>query len=628
MCGIFGAFATDAGRPASREVLLAMGQSLSHRGPDADGFHLDGELGMGMRRLSIIDLATGDQPIANEDQTVWLVFNGEIYNYQTLRTELVRRGHHFATASDTEVLVHLYEDHGEAFVERLRGMFAYALWDTRRRVLLLGRDRLGIKPLYYAETRAGLVFGSELKAILQSPWVGRRLSSSGIEAYLRWGYVPDPWSILADVRKLPPGHTLAVQHGRPGRLQRYWDPTDAFRNPGTIRSEEDAAERLEELLADAVRSHLVSDVPLGAFLSGGLDSTTVVSLMAREAGARVRTFSIGFREPAFDESAYARRVAEWFETDHHELIVEPDDLGALDEILGAFDEPFADPSAIPTYFVSRLARRHVKVALSGDGGDELFAGYDRYVADHQRRVLGLVGDARLGAPLRYLSEAMAEGTPGKNYLYNLSLPRLERYLDAVSIFPARAVERLLADRRGRNGAADPAPGFEAVLPSVQGLDPLSRLQALDLQTYLPGDILTKVDRMSMAVSLEARVPLLDHPLVEFAASLPPRLRFRPGETKYLLRRILQGKVPAEVLTRPKRGFAVPLEAWFSARLPGFFADVLGDGERLHEAGIAPAAVRELRDLYLVRGRAEHCRRLWALVVLDRALQRLREPVLR
>jgi asparagine synthase (glutamine-hydrolysing) len=626
MCGIFGLFGTDPGSPVPREWLDAMGRSLTHRGPDAEGYHLDGALGLGMRRLSIIDLATGDQPIGNEDGSVRVVFNGEIYNYRELRAELTARGHRLATTSDTEVLVHLYEDHGEALAARLRGMFAFALWDERRRTLLLGRDRLGIKPLYYADSPRGLVFGSELKALLEIPWLERRVDRTGLEAYLRWGYVPDPLTILTGVHKLPPGHTLAVQAGRPVRLRRYWDPTAAFRAPTVIASEEEAREGLLERLADAVRSHLVSDVPLGAFLSGGLDSTTVVWLMAREAGARVRTFSIGFREAAFDETPYARRVAEWLETDHHEQIVEPDDLDVLDEILGAFDEPFADASAIPTYFVSRLARQHVKVALSGDGGDELFAGYDRYVVDHRRRRVGFLGDAGLGGPLRRLSGALAEGTPGKNYLYNLSLPRLDRYLDAVSMFPARALAGLLDPGPARNGGADPAPGIAPLLRSVQDLDPLSRLQALDLQTYLPGDILTKVDRMSMAVSLEARVPLLDHPLVEYAASLPPRLRFRAGETKYLLRRLLRGRVPDEVLTRPKRGFAVPLEAWFSTRLPSFFADRLGDGKRLGDAGIRPEAVRELRDLYLARQRPEHCSQLWALVVLDRALDRLREPV--
>jgi asparagine synthase (glutamine-hydrolysing) len=618
MCGIFGMCGDQAGGPESVGVLRAMGQALVHRGPDEGGIHTAPGVGLGMRRLSIIDLKTGHQPIANEDGSVWVVLNGEIYNYRELTADLLTRGHRFATASDTETLVHLYEEHGADCVRHLRGMFAFALWDARRHTLLLARDRLGIKPLYYAQTPRGFDFGSELKALITSPWVRRRVDPSALAAYLRFGYVPDPLSILEGVAKLPPGHALVVKDGRAGDAQRYWEPTSHFRGADEALDEIEAGARLWGLLEDAVRSHLVSDVPVGAFLSGGIDSSLVVGLMAREAGVPVKTFSVGFREAGYNEAPYARRVAEWFGTEHHELIATPQDLGLLEEVLTACDEPFADSSAIPTYLVSRLARQHVKVVLSGDGGDELFAGYDRYVVDRRERRLGILGDLGLGAPIRLVSDTLPEGTRGKNFLRHLSLPRMQRYLDAISLFPALALRDLVEPG---TAAASP-PLFEDALRDSHGLDALSRLQDLDLRTYLPGDILTKVDRMSMAHSLEARVPLLDHPLVEFACSLPAGLRMRGGQTKYLLRRILRGRVPDEVLTRPKQGFAVPLRFWFGERLPRFFRDRLGNGSRLEEIGIRPQAVRVLMDLFEQRGREDHCGRLWALTVLDSAARRL------
>src|SRR5262245_32807141 len=339
MCGIFGVFGVEQNRPAERSVLLRMAEATVHRGPDGGGFHTDGSLGFGMRRLSIIDLKTGEQPLASEDQKVWVVFNGEIYNYRELTRELVERGHRFSTSSDTEVLVHLYEDEGEECVTRLRGMFAFALWDSARRTLLLARDRLGIKPLYYADTPQGLVFGSELKTVVKSPWVPRRIDQRAVASFLQYGYVPDPLSILEGVAKLPPGHTLVVRDGRPGTPRSYWEPTPFFGSPGRAVREEEAAEQLWERLTDAGGSHLVSDVRLGAFLSGGIDSSAIVAIMAREAGARVKTFSIGFREQGYNELPYARRVAEWFGTEHHERLVEPGDLGVLDEVLAAIDEP-------------------------------------------------------------------------------------------------------------------------------------------------------------------------------------------------------------------------------------------------------------------------------------------------
>ncbi len=599
-----------------------MAQTLVHRGPDGGGEHFDGALGFGMRRLSIIDLETGDQPLANEDGSVWIVFNGEIYNYRELAADLAARGHRFRTRSDTEVIVHLYEEEGERCVERLRGMFAFAVWDARQRTLLLARDRLGIKPLYYATTPRGFVFGSELKALLAGPWLGRSVDPAAISAYLRFSYIPDPLTLLRGVAKLPPGHTLAVRDGRAAEPKRYWDCVPLFAYPAKRADEEESAELLWQTLRSAVASHLVADVPLGAFLSGGVDSTAVVAAMALESAGPVKTFSVGF-DGGVDETPYARRVAEHFGTEHHEVRMNVGDVAVLDEILGGFDEPFADESAIPTYMISRFARAHVKVVLSGDGGDEIFAGYDRYVVDERRRRLGVLGDLGIGGGLRAVSALMPEGTPGKNYLYSLSLPRMRRYLEEISTFSSRALTALLEPAAASQSAAIEGIVGE-LLRRSDGLDPLSRLQCFDLQTYLPGDILTKVDRMSMLASLETRVPMLDPPLVEFACRLPPSLRMRALETKYLFKRALRSRVPAEVLERPKQGFAVPLQKWFTSDVPGFFHERLANTDRLEAVGIRPGAVRELLEQFARMRRDEHCRRLWAILVLDRSLARLAE----
>ena len=615
MCGIAGLVDLTGRTPVDAEQLRRMNDRLARRGPDDAGYLAEGEVGLGMRRLSIIDLATGQQPIHNEDKSVSIVFNGEIYNYPELRADLLDRGHRFTTTSDTEVIVHLYEEHGEDCVDYLRGMFAFALWDRPRETLLLARDRLGIKPLYYAQTPHAFVFASELKAIAEHPDVPRRLSAPALHAYLRFGYVPEPLCILDGVARLAPGHTLTIRGRRVGTPRRYWRSTDAFRTPVVVADEASAAAALWRHLQAAVRSHLVSDVPVGAFLSGGVDSSAVVALMTEAAGAPVKTFAVGFRESGWDELPYARRVARFLGTEHHELVVEPRDLKVLEDVLAAVDEPLADASAIPTYLVSRLARQHVKVVLSGDGGDEIFAGYERYLVDQRRLRLGSLPGVR--TLLRAGSAVLPQGTPGKNHLYNLSLPRFEAYLDSVSMFPARAMAQMLEAPL----ATAACPLVEALAES-QGLDPLSRLQDLDLNSYLPGDILTKVDRMSMAASLEARVPLLDHPLVEFACALPPRLRLEAGETKRLLKRALKGRVPDEVLTRRKQGFGVPLPIWLGDRLPGFFADNLAGGERLAGLGVKRRTVQALLHGFARLRRSDQCHRLWALVVLDRAMSRL------
>jgi asparagine synthase (glutamine-hydrolysing) len=615
MCGIYGVYFADRGRPVHEDTLRAMGHSIRHRGPDESGSLTDGAFGFGMQRLSIIDLKTGQQPIANEDGSVQVVFNGEIYNYRELARDLVERGHVLATTSDTEVIVHLWEDHGPDCVRYLSGMFALALWETRSRTLFIARDRLGIKPLYYAETPAGFVFGSELKALLQVPDVERHMNADAALAFLRWGYVPDPLAILDDVHKLPSAHSLLVREGRVvGRPRSYWDLTPFFASPH-LGAPAALAEELRLRLAESVKSHLVSDVPVGAFLSGGVDSTSVVAHMAAEYGGSIKTFSIGFDEPAYDERPWARMAAERYGTDHHELVVRPDSVDRIAHIVSYFDEPFADASAIPTYFVSQLAREHVKVVLSGDGGDEMFAGYERYVVDHRRRGLGLLRRLGVAPAVAAISRALPEGTPGKAFLHDATLPRTERYLSAITKFDAGALAQLVS-RDAARALTQREEIFSAQMARGRALPFPSRLQHLDVATYLPGDILTKVDRMSMAHSIEARVPLLDHTLVEFAAGLPAHLAFGEGGGKYFFKRALTGTVPDAILKRPKKGFSVPLTFWFREGLADYLGDhLLGAGALAH-GWLDRKATERLFSQFRLTGRAGYLGQLWSLLVFE------------
>jgi asparagine synthase (glutamine-hydrolysing) len=503
-------------------------------------------------------------------------------------------------------------------------MFALAVWEAPSRTLFLARDRLGIKPLYYAETDGGFVFGSELKALLRVPEVGRAVDADAALAFLRWGYVPDPLAILAGVRKLAPAHTLLVRAGRAvGAPRRYWDVEPFFARPHP-GSPEALVEELRARLAESVTSHLVSDVPLGAFLSGGVDSTAVVAQMAAEHGASVETFSIGFEQTAYDERPWARLAARHFGSRHHELVVRPDSVDRIADIVAYFDEPFADASAIPTYFVSKLARAHVKVVLSGDGGDEMFAGYDRYVVDHRRRRLGLLRRLGLAPVLTRVSRALPEGTPGKYYLHDAGLPRVDRYLSGMTHFADETLAELLtgdlaarlADRGGEWFAEAVASGRRLAFPG--------RLQHLDLETYLPGDILAKVDRMSMAHSIEARVPLLDHAFVEFAAGLPGSLAVDGQSGKQFFKRALAGMVPDAILNRPKKGFSVPLTYWFRDGLGDFLGDhLLGPGSLAH-GWLNRKAVERLFELYRRTDRAGYLGQLWTLLVFELWHRRLRD----
>jgi asparagine synthase (glutamine-hydrolysing) len=569
MCGIAGIVRWHE-RPVLEGEIRDMCAVMTHRGPDDEGVYVSGGVGLGMRRLSIIGLENGRQPVSNEDGSVWVVFNGEIYNYRDLRRGLESHGHVFRTDSDTETLVHLYEELGPRLVERLRGMFAFALWDRPARRLLLARDRLGIKPLYYAERPGEVIFASEIKPILQQPQVGRSLNWASVGHLFNFLATPPDASIVDGIAKLEPAHLAVASAGQPLITQRYWDV--AF-EPDERASEAELIEQLRAHLDEAVALHRVSDVPVGAFLSGGIDSSAVVTTLARQTDGPLKTFSIGFDEADFSELAQAREVAAQVGADHHELVLRPDVVGIVDQLTWYLDEPFGDTSAIPTFMVSKLAAEHVKVVMTGDGGDELFAGYDRYLVEHRERLF-----ERVPAPLRKLAaavgRAMPEGMRGRRLLQHVALDGPSRYLDAFRLFRTEELGRLFTPGAFEEiGRHDPAAQAVRCLRR-HGTDWLSAIQYCDLRTYLPLDILTKVDRMTMAHSIEARPPLLDHRLVEFAAALPARYRLRNGATKYLLKRAMRGVLPDRIIDRPKQGFAVPLGRWLRRELAPFAADLL------------------------------------------------------
>jgi asparagine synthase (glutamine-hydrolysing) len=618
MCGIAGFIERElTGANDERAALLdRMCRVIAHRGPDDQGTMVKGRAALGMRRLSIIDLAGGHQPISNEDGTVWIVFNGEIYNYRDLQRELEARGHKFQTNSDTESIVHAYEEYGEACVKYLRGMFAFALWDERRQKLSIARDRAGKKPLYYTETAQGtFVFGSELKSLLQHPQVPREIDREALDAYLTFGYVPDPLSIFRGVRKLPPGHQLMLEDGKLC-VEQYWD--FAYETPTLETSrEEDYLEELRALLDESVRMRLVSDVPLGAFLSGGIDSSTVVGLMARHTRQPVKTFSIGFHEDSFNELKYARVAAKHFGTDHHEFIVTPEICDVVDELAWHFDEPFADSSSIPTYMVSKLARSFVTVVLSGDGGDELFAGYTRYQTERRRKGFERLPRVVREQLMQPLSRRLPHGAWGRNYLNNVALAPVERYRDSVSVFTTlnklSLYTREFQEELRRAGST--LQSFEEYAARVKTGEPLDALLYIDSKTYLPGDILTKVDRMSMAASLEARVPLLDHKLIEFVTRIPASLKMKGLETKHIMKRAVEDFVPPEILNRPKQGFGVPIQQWINKQLRARIRETLTNKHARERGYIEPRYVDVLLNEH-ERDRRDHSTQLWALFMLE------------
>ena len=619
MCGIAGFVGSPSDLPEPAARVRAMCDAITHRGPDSDGYLISDGVALGMRRLSIIDVAGGHQPIFNEDGSIGVVFNGEIYNHRALRSRLEAMGHTFKTRSDTEVLVHLYEQYGDGMAIHLHGMFTFAIWDAGRRELFMARDRTGMKPLSYLEVDGGLIFCSELRSMSAFSSDLLRVRSASVMEYLAFGYVPDPDSIFENVKKLPPAHQLLWSAARGVQIRRYWTPP----HPQTGKMDEgELVSVLCDKLDAAVASHLESEVPLGAFLSGGLDSATVVALMARHASGRVKTFSIGFTDEEFDESAAARAVAKEFGTEHTELVLDPNVEELFDDIASMFDEPFADVSAIPTFLVAKLARESVTVALSGDGGDELFGGYTRYrdVLNYSRlsgtRIAKLAAAVGLMLPHSFI---------GRNRLIDIGRTALGRYA-------ARVVQPVRIDEGGvaRSDLPEAMVAMEAQLRHVAPVEMIDDLATammrIDVETYLPGDILTKVDRTTMAVSLEARVPLLACDLVDFALSLPGDLRVTAQETKRLFRRAIARIVPPTVLARPKKGFGIPIARWFRGPLRHRI-EALRTLSPALKAYVDQSAVSRLVAEHIV-GRRDHSVILWRLIVLDNWLAALARGRLR
>jgi asparagine synthase (glutamine-hydrolysing) len=617
VCGIAGK--VSPGATIDEDLLARMCRVIEHRGPDSRGAFVDDGVGLGIQRLRIIDLETGDQPIFNEDRSVVVVLNGEIYNYRELRDELARRGHRLATGSDTETIVHLYEEHGRDCVRHLRGMFAFALWDVPRRRLLLARDRLGKKPLFYAVKGDFLWFGSDAKAILQDDEVDRAVDLDAVDSFLHFQYVPNPLSAFASLRKLPPGHTLVWEGGRVD-VEPYWRLS--YRPRREAETEQDAHELIRDKLLEATRLRLRSDVPLGAFLSGGVDSSAVVAAMAKQSAEPVKTFSIGFDVERYDETQFARRVAELYATDHHEFRVEPEAMEVLPRLVWHYGEPFADSSAIPSFYLAEVTRRHVTVALNGDGGDESFAGYNRYlgtgIAD---RV------ARLPAPARHALTlaARAIGPNGSESSFRSRFDRLgraasmssyDRYAMWMAYFTERERERLytpefreqLGERSAPHVIRDPWLDSDAA-------DPVNRLLDVDVRTYLPGDLLVKMDVASMAHSLEVRSPLLDHEFMELCAGFPGSWKLRDGTTKRLFKDALRAWLPGDLLERPKWGFGVPIDSWLRRPLRRLPAEILLDRRSVERGFFRREYVAGLIDDH-VSGRRNNANRIWALIQLE------------
>lgn len=616
MCGIAGIAVAESNVTPDVGPIQLMCNAIVHRGPDDEGYCVCDGAGLGMRRLSIIDLAGGHQPIHNEDRNVWVVFNGEIYNFPELRRELESRGHRFYTHSDTEVIVHLYEELGADCVRKLRGMFAVALWDERRKSLLLARDRLGKKPLHYALHNGNLYFGSEIKSLLAVAPELADVDRDAMLSYFHFGYIPDPLTAFQKIRKLPPAHLLEFKAGQI-RVHSYWDlPRYGTFDPG---SETECLDELERRLEEAVRVRLISDVPLGALLSGGVDSSIIVALMARANSGSVKTFSIGFPYEDFSETAHARAVAERFATEHNEFIVDPDFSETLDKLTHMIEEPFADSSILPTYHVSLLARQHVTVALSGDGGDELYAGYERYQINLSRSVFERI-PAWLGRAYRnYAYPRLPHGTRGRKFAYNVSLGTRDRYIDSVSYLSPDLRERSIFSSDFLDFAAgrpSPAELFRNYYDRAPANDALSQMQYLDTKTYLTADVLTKVDRMSMATSLEVRCPLLDHEFVEWSTSLAPLWKLRMGQSKYALKKLAERLgVPDRAIYRPKQGFAMPLVHWFRKELKSGIGRILLERRSLARGYFNPSGVQRLLEEHW-RGRRDNSGSLWILLMLE------------
>lgn len=626
MCGIVGIVDMRGTREIDRQLLDRMNETQHHRGPVEGGLHIEPGVGFGHRRLSIIDLSSGQQPLFNEDHSVVVVFNGEIYNFRQLMQELSALGHTFRTHCDTEVIVHAWEQWGEACVERLRGMFSFTIWDRNKKTLFLARDRLGIKPMHYAFLPDGMfIFGSELKSLLAVPALPREIDPRSVEDYFAYGYVPEPRTIFKNAFKLSPGHTLTLRIGdTSAHPKKYWDVP--FK-PHAAMSEQEAERQLIEHLREAVESHMIADVPLGAFLSGGVDSSAVVAMMAGLTNEPVNTCSIAFDDPAYDESAFAAQVARQYRTHHHTETVDKDDYGLIDTLAQLYDEPYADSSAIPTYRVCQLARKRVTVALSGDGGDENFAGYRRYRYAMAEQSVRSVLPLALRKPLfgllgKYYPKA--DWAPrmfrAKTTFEALSRDLVEGYFHGVSILPDRVRDQLFSDkfRRDLQGyrAIEVMRGHAANAPTD---DPLSLVQYLDLKTYLPGDILTKVDRASMAHALEVRVPLLDHKFVEWVSGLPSSIKLKSGEGKHIFKTSLKPHLSNDILYRTKMGFSIPLAAWLRGPLREKVRAAVLNPALLDTGIFNESTLKQMVDQHQ-SGMKDHSVSLWSVLMFDAFLR--------
>ncbi len=625
MCGICGLVTCSSSEPVATSLLTAMCRTIVHRGPDDEGIFAAGSVGLGARRLSIIDLETGHQPLANEDETIWVAHNGEVYNFPELRQELINRGHAFKTRTDTEVIVHSYEEWGEEFISRLRGMFAFALWDGRQNQLLLVRDRLGVKPLYYTVLDDGsLVFGSELKAVIVHPGVRRSLEPRALDLYLTVEYIPAPFSIFKGVYKLPAGSYLRYKNGYM-ELKKYWDIVPETRLSGTDQAKDwpSIMDELYSRLKESVRLRLVSDVPLGAFLSGGIDSSAIVGLMRELGASPLKTFSIGFEEVSYNELQYARRIAQQFDTDHEEFILEPKALELTEKLVRHLDEPFGDFSIFPTFLVSQMARSRVKVILSGDGGDEIFGGYEHYQAQKIANCLAAQSIGRFLSPVlnRLPPSGKKKGFWNKLQRFFLGLeqtPELRHFRWMTFLSPrekAYLYSHSLKKELGGIQEIHRLPPFEEVFATLPSFDPVNGELYLDLKTYLADDIMVKVDRMSMATSLEAREPLLDHKLVEFVFSLPGTFKLKGLTTKWVFKKTMEKLLPRENIYRPKEGFSIPIKHWLRKELREMMLDYLSQS-RIRAAGLfCPEVIQKMVDAHL-KGRKNFSHQLWALLVFE------------
>lgn len=614
MCGICGVYNFD-GRPADKTVLAGMNSAIAHRGPDDEGYYFSGPIGIAMRRLSIIDLSTGAQPMSSRDGSLHIVYNGEVYNFKELRNELVAKGHTFVTTSDTEVVLHLYEEEGPECLKKLNGMFAFCIWDSRSRRLFLARDRIGIKPLFYYADHERLVFGSELKSIVKHPGVPVSVDMQALYDYLSLNYMPVPSTAISGVLQLPPGHYMVVEGGRIS-VHQYWELSFTEEN----ESPEKYAERVAALIKTSVKRRLVSDVPFGAFLSGGVDSSIVVGLMSELMDEPVKTFSIGFEEKSFSELPNAKEVASLFGTDHHELTVKPDMVDLLPKMVWHSDEPSADSSAIPVYYVSQLAREHVTMVLTGDGGDEVFAGYDTYVAQDIMKIYRMLPGFlrnRVIAPLvMRLPVSMTKVSldfKAKRFVSGAELDPLEAHYSWRRIFSESEKQELFeADALGSFKPSDTFRFFDEKFRLTAGMPMLNRMLFVDTRLYLPSDMLVKVDRMSMANSLEARVPLLDHELVELAAKIPVNQKLRRWDKKHMLKKAGSRTVPKRILSRKKQGFNVPVNVWLGGELKDLATDILSE-KNIKDMGIfRPEYIRGLLDDHLSLGK-DNSFQLWGLI---------------